>query len=218
MKTKFITFEGIDGCGKTTVSKHIANYFKNESRLYDIRWTSEPSRSLIGKKITDLIKMKNYTNLPKRTELLLFLADRFLHLEEEIKPSIKRGCSIICDRYNDSTIAYQIYGQEQEKYKDEIMTIINACDFLVPNVTIWIDIPVELAIERLKNNPKSSDRLLDHTEEDKLFHFFSAVRKGYNEIYEANRHRIIKVNGLGSINNLIWDCRNIILNKEKERI
>src|SRR5579862_5187832 len=105
MKGVFITFEGGDGAGKTTLIQKLFTYLQKLS--FDVVQTRAPGGTQIGQDIRNLLLHKHDASLSKRSELLLFLADRAQHVDEFILPHLKRGKIILCDRFNDSTIAYQ---------------------------------------------------------------------------------------------------------------
>jgi len=193
----FITFEGIDGCGKSTQLKLLNEYFlKQNKQTLIIR---EPGGTKVSEKIREILLSKNLemTNI---TELLLFAAARNSLVEKVIKPALKQGIYVLSDRFFDSTTAYQGYGREINL---DYIKIINeiATNGLKPNLTFFLDVPIEIANKRSKN--KNKDRIEASGNE-----FYEKVIKGYYSIAKEEPHRIKIINSKGSISythNLILD-------------
>jgi len=181
---KFISIEGIDGSGKSSVCEFIHSYLLENQINHVI--TKEIGGTLIGQHIKDVIlKSKNLTN---KTELLLFLADRSQHLHDIIIPNLNKGNWVITDRFTDSTIAYQGYGNKY--FIPFIDKAIKALEFnhFIPDLTILLDVPIDVAIERIKN------RKNNNSFDMKDFDFFSRVRVGYLELSLIHHKRIKVVN------------------------
>lgn len=193
----FITFEGIDGCGKSTQLKLLNEYFlKQNKQTLIIR---EPGGTKVSEKIREILLSKNLemTNI---TELLLFAAARNSLVEKVIKPALKQGIYVLSDRFYDSTTAYQGYGREINL---DYIKIINeiATNGLKPNLTFLLDIPIEIANKRCKN--KNKDRIESSGNE-----FYEKVIQGYYSIAKDEPNRIKIINSKGSISythNLILD-------------
>ena len=140
----FITIEGIDGCGKSTQSEKLAHWLTEHTGRETVR-TFEPGGYPDGGALRKFIlESRNYS--PK-SELLLFLADRAEHTEKVIAPALLAGHNVICERWNESTIAYQSGGHKLKI--QEVRRLIAACDFPEPDAKIWLDIPPELAVSRI---------------------------------------------------------------------
>ena len=140
----FITIEGIDGCGKSTQSERLALWLTERTGRETIR-TFEPGGFSGGDSLRKFIlESRNYS--PK-SELLLFLADRAEHTEKVIAPALKNNFNVICERWNESTIAYQSGGHKLKI--DDVRRLIDACNFPEPDAKIWLDIPPELAVSRI---------------------------------------------------------------------
>ena len=140
----FITIEGIDGCGKSTQSERLAHWLTECTGHETIR-TVEPGGFSGGDSLRKFIlESRNYS--PK-SELLLFLADRAEHTEKVIAPALKNNFNVICERWNESTIAYQSGGHKLKI--DDVRRLIDACNFPEPDAKIWLDIPPELAVSRI---------------------------------------------------------------------
>ncbi len=184
-KAKFITFEGIEGCGKSTQSKNLQQFFLQQNIACTL--TREPGGVLSAEKIRAILLDEEIAKLEAKTELLLNFAARLEHVEKLIKPSLSENKIVISDRFFDSTYAYQgsAFGVE-EKLIDEIrkITISN----FAPDITFLIDLPVEKAFERIANRH-------DNNRYEKLgLNFHKKVRAGFLKLAKKN-NRIHVING-----------------------
>ena len=165
----FITFEGIEGCGKSTQAKMLYKYLIEKGCA--VLATREPGSTNIGRVIRETLLTTKYAEMDPRTELLLFAACRAQHVQELIKPALAAGKMVVCDRYTDSTLAYQAYGRglpfvEVERISDW------AAAGVVPDLTFLLDLPVETGLKRIAKNQ------LDRIERaDRAFH--GRVRDGF---------------------------------------
>lgn len=176
MKKKgiFITFEGGDGAGKTTLIQKIFSYL--EKLKCDVLQTRAPGGTRIGQEIRHLLLHKNEAPLSKRCELLLFLADRAQHVDELILPNLKKGKIILCDRFNDSTIAYQAGARGfEEKWVRKLCNF--SCDDLKPNLTLYLDLDPKIGFERTKKAGLNKDRI-----ESEALKFHQNIRKSFKQI------------------------------------
>ena len=186
-KGLFITFEGADGCGKTTQIKLLDEYLK--SRGYKTLLTREPGAKGLGEKVREILL--NYDGeVSPRCESFLFLADRAQNADCIIKPAVKDGVIVLCDRHTDSTIAYQGYGRgvnikELKKLNDM------AVSGLKPDLTFVFDIDVQTSMARVG---KEKDRM-----ESAGLEFFERVRKGYLEIAKQEPERVKVIDSTKSI-------------------
>ena len=201
LKGKFIVFEGGDKSGKTTQIKLLKNYL--EKRGKTVFLTREPggTNSIIAEKIRNIILDKNHKEMHARTELLLFLASRAQHVEEIIKPAIKRGEIVLSDRFDGSTFAYQGVARKLDL---KMIEKINdwSKDYIKADVVIYIDISPEEAKKRKRN--KKNDRL---DREKKLFH--ESVRKGFlKQVENNNNWKIVK--GIGKVDDIAINIQKII--------
>ena len=151
MKGKFIVFEGIDGCDKTTQINQLAEWLKNIGLIPNnnkLVITREPGGTKLGQSLRSLLLEKSQENSPKPiTELLLYAADRAQHINQIIQPSLNRGDWVISDRYSGSTVAYQGYGRQLDiKLITDLEKI--ATNGLLPDITFLLDIPVDESIKR----------------------------------------------------------------------
>ena len=151
MKGKFIVFEGIDGCGKTTQINQLAKWFQTLDLIpkkNKLVITREPGGTKLGQSLRSLLLETSQENNPKPiTELLLYAADRAQHINQIIQPSLNRGDWVISDRFSGSTIAYQGYGRKLDiKLITDLENI--ATDGLRPDLTFLLDIPVDESVKR----------------------------------------------------------------------
>ena len=190
MNGKLIVFEGVEGCGKTTQMHLFSQWL--ESLNISVVLTREPGGTELGKDLRGLLLSKS-ANKPVSdiTELLLYAADRAQHIEEELKPNLAMGKYILCDRYTDSTIAYQGYGRGLD------MSLINnlnqiATGGLTSDITIWLDVDVEVGLSR-----KRGQATLDRIEQETIA-FHRRVQRGYTELAASNPSRIVRIDGNNS--------------------
>ncbi len=197
-KGYFITFEGADGCGKTTQSKLVQKYL--EENGYDVFWTREPGAIGLGQKIRELLLHYDGDVAPM-CEAFLFLADRAQHIENIIKPAINSGKIVICDRHTDSTIAYQGYGRGEDI---ERLTYLNnlATGDTKPDLTFVFDVSTEIAQLRVGDE---KDRM-----EAAGIEFHKKVRHGYLEIAKQEPHRVKIVNADNSIEDVFEDTKKLL--------
>ena len=207
MEGKFIVFEGIDGCGKTTQIKAICNWLPKSNLVSSnslIVKTREPGGSILGEKLRELILSNDKDNSPSSlTELLLYAADRAEHITKKISPALKKGDWVLSDRFSGSTLAYQGYGRNIDKEIIEKLEII-ACQGEKPDITFLLDISPEESIARRKN--KLPDRI-----ESEGIDFLRKVSIGFKEIAKKNNWIIISAaNNQEKITNTI---KNTLIEK-----
>lgn len=168
----FITLEGPEGSGKTSAIKIVKE--RLESLGYQIEMTREPGGTSISEQIREVILDKRNTLMDPRTEALLYVASRRQHLVEKIWPSLKEGKIVFCDRYLDSSLAYQGYARGLGI--DEILKVNDyATEGTFPDITLLFDIDPELGLERINKN---KDREVNRLDVEKLS-FHKKVREGY---------------------------------------
>ena len=187
MKGKFIVFEGIDGCGKTTQINEIFKWLPKSNLISSnssIVKTREPGGSLLGAKLRELILSNNKDNVPTNlTELLLYAADRTEHVTKIITPALKNGDWVLSDRFSGSTLAYQGYGRNIDKEIIKKLEII-ACQGQKPDITFLFDISIEESIARRKN--QIPDRI-----ESEGVNFLRKVNIGFKKIAQENNWIVI---------------------------
>ena len=175
----FITFEGPDGSGKSSVIKKVYEDFTQKG--YSIILTREPGGTPISEKIRDIILDNNNTNLDARTEALLYAASRRQHLVEKIWPALKEGKIVLCDRFLDSSLAYQ--GGGRHLGIDNVLNInLFATENTYPDITFFFDVSPEIGLTRVSHDKKRvADRLDKETEgfHDTVYESFKAIIKRY---------------------------------------
>lgn len=200
----FITFEGVEGCGKSTQSRLIKERLEALAVPALLIW--EPGYTPLGEEITRLLKWANEVPISPLAELLLFNASRAQLVEEVIKPALAKGTVVICDRYADSTTAYQGYGRQLEMFS---VTEANAIGTLglMPNHTFLLDIPVEAGMQR-----KQDDKPDRFESENIAFH--QRVRGGFLSLAAAEPKRWTVIDGMlpkETITETIWRHLTVIL-------
>ncbi len=192
-KGYFITFEGLDGAGKSTQIQRVKEIF--EKKGYEVVLTREPGGTKISEKIRKIILDNNNNEMSFVTEALLYAASRSQHVNEKIKPALESGKVVICDRYVHSSIAYQGYGRMLGA--DKVMDINNhAIDGLLPDLSFFILLSTEKAMERLKNSNRELDRL-----EVEEIDFFERIANGYNEIAD-NFENAVKIDASKTVDEI----------------
>lgn len=196
----FITFEGPEGSGKTTVIEHIRALLSNS---HEVVKTREPGGIPISEKIREVLLTKGH-EMDGRTEALLFTASRRQHLVERVLPALEADKIVLCDRFIDSSLAYQ--GIARGIGFDEIMAINKfAIDTHMPDLTIYLKLEPEIGLERISNNARENNRLDEET-----IDFHKKVVLGYNELSELYPNRIKVVDAAQSIDSVVSDTLNII--------
>lgn len=191
MRGKFITFEGIDGSGKTTQLRLLSGDLRQKG--YDVLTTLEPGGTPLGRRLREVFLDTEETVAPL-AELLLFAADRAQHVEFLIKPSLNAGKIVISDRYADATRAYQGAGRGFPESTIE-QIIKTATDGLKPDLTVFFDVSVEKAILRKDSRNESGEK--KNRMDAESFEFYNRVRDFYLEIAakEKKRFRILEATG-----------------------
>ncbi|MDA0744906.1 MAG: dTMP kinase [bacterium] len=191
MKGAFITFEGIDKSGKSTQAETLLARLRASGR--EVVFTREPGGTELGREIRHLVLNREEAPAPV-TEMLLFAADRGEHVETLVRPALASGKIVICDRYIDSTIAYQGYGLNIDREKLQTIQEI-ATGGLQPDLTVLVDIDIETA--RARGLGKDADRLEKASDA-----FFNRVRTGYLELCQKDPVRIMRVDGTQKVEEL----------------
>ena len=187
----FITFEGIEGSGKSTQISLLADYLSD--RGIPFVSTREPGGSDIGKKIRKLLLGTENSDITSRTELLLYAADRAQHMEQVVLPSLDIGKIVLCDRFSDATIAYQGYGRGLDlKLIDSLNSL--ATGGVSPDLTYLIDCPVETGISRAlrRGETEGSDEMRFEKE---ALSFHQKVREGYRMLWKNEPSRVKLLDG-----------------------
>ena len=197
-KGYFITFEGADGCGKTPQIELLDKFLK-EKGLKTLM-TLEPGASDLGKDLRQIL-LHYEKPVSDEAEMFMYLADRAQHAQMIIKPALEDKKIVLCDRYTDSTVAYQGYGREGDIEQINILNKI-ATKGLKSDLTILFDVESEIAQSRLG---KTKDRL-----ESQGMEFHKKVRKGYLELAKQDPQRITVVNANRTIDEVWQDVKKIV--------
>ncbi|WP_312102589.1 dTMP kinase [Acinetobacter venetianus] len=177
----FISFEGTEGVGKTTLIRKIHQYFEQQGK--EVVLTREPGGTPLAEQIRSLLLAVNHEEqMSHDTELLLIYAARAQHLQQVILPALVAGKIVLSDRFTDASFAYQCSGRglSQEKLQLLNQTFVAK----MPNITFWLDAPIELGMTRARERGA-----LDRFEQEKLS-FFAKVRAGYETLWQAEPERI----------------------------
>lgn len=177
----FISFEGTEGVGKTTLIRKIHQYFEQQGK--EVVLTREPGGTPLAEQIRSLLLAVDHEEqMSHDTELLLIYAARAQHLQQVIIPALNAGKIVLSDRFTDASFAYQCSGRglSQEKLQLLNQTFVAK----MPNITFWLDAPIELGMTRARERGA-----LDRFEQEKLS-FFAKVRAGYETLWQAEPERI----------------------------
>ena len=209
-KGLFVAFEGGEGTGKTTAIDAIYDWIK-EQGIECIK-TREPGGKKIAEEIRQVILDKDNTAMDGKTEALLYAAARRQHLVEKVVPALERGAVILCDRFLDSSLAYQGYARGLGI--DEVMAINKfAIDGYMPDISILFDLDPKVGLERISSNDEREVNRLDLEKLD----FHERVREGYNTVYNVNSNRIVKIDAEKSKAEVQNDIKNILAPIIKEK-
>ena len=203
MTGKFITFEGPEGSGKTSVIKAVKEYLEQEG--YNIITTREPGGSKIAEAIRDIILDKNNTEMNPSAEALLFAASRSQHLHEKVIPALEEGKIILCDRFLDSSLAYQ--GHARGLGIDEVYAINKfGIGNHLPDLTVFIDVPPSIGLKRVfETQGRKVDRLDLETIE-----FHDQVYEGYKKLTTKFEDRFVVIDGVNPVETVIEDTIQVI--------
>ncbi len=185
----FISFEGTEGVGKTTLIRKIYEYLVQQGQ--EVILTREPGGTPMAEQIRSLLLSVNHDeNMSNDTELLLMYAARAQHLQQVIVPALLAGKTVLCDRFTDASFAYQCAGRGLSREK---LNVLNQ-NFVshMPNVTFWLDAPIELGMSRARERGA-----LDRFEQEKVA-FFEKVRAGYQELFEQSPERMKRLDATQS--------------------
>ena len=199
----FITFEGPDGSGKSSVIKRV--YEDLTQKGYNIVLTREPGGTPISEKIRDIILDNNNTNLDARTEALLYAASRRQHLVEKIWPALKEGKIVLCDRFLDSSLAYQ--GGGRHLGIDNVLNInLFATENTYPDVTFFFDVSPEVGLARVSHDKKRvADRLDNETEG-----FHDTVYESFKEVVKRYPKRFYVIDASRSLDEVVFNVETIL--------
>jgi len=201
----FITFEGIDGCGKSTQCELLKDYLEGIGK--EFIFVREPGGTVIGERIREILLDKKNTQMTSRAELLLFEAARAQITEEVIKPALEQGKIVLCDRFFDSSSAYQ--GMARGMGMDFVASLnMAATGGLKPDITFFFDITVEEALARRGKRGEASDRI-----ELAGIKFQEDVRKGYLQIAEESDGRVVTIDATQGIEEIFEQIKKTLEGK-----
>ena len=197
----FISFEGTEGVGKTTLIRKIHQYFEQQGK--QVLLTREPGGTPLAEQIRSLLLAVNHEEqMSHDTELLLIYAARAQHLQQVILPALEAGKIVLSDRFTDASFAYQCAGRglSQEKLQLLNQTFVAK----MPNITFWLDAPIELGMTRARERGA-----LDRFEQEKLS-FFAKVRAGYETLWQADPERIKRLDATQNAELVFEDALNYV--------
>lgn len=195
----FISIEGPEGSGKTTVLKAVVEQL---SKDYDVIATREPGGVKTAEAIRNILLEGD--TMDARTEALLFAAARREHLVEKVLPALNKGTTVICDRFIDSSLAYQGFAREIGVNAIETINAF-AIEGHYPDVTLYLDIPAEVGRSRILQNQREQNRL---DKEDEAFH--ARVIEGYQKLIQAHPKRYEVIDATQSIENVVAEVMTVI--------
>jgi dTMP kinase len=188
----FITFEGIEGCGKTTQIGHLTSFFKKARRPFLL--TREPGGTEVGGKIREILLSSDNAGLEPVAELFLYVADRIQHYRQVILPALRQGKVVLCDRFADATTVYQGFGRGLDlAWIEEIHS--RALENAKPDLTFLLDLPVEVGLKRAWKRLKKDQTGEDRFEKEAL-DFHRRIREGYLTLARKEPSRIIVLDGM----------------------
>ncbi len=202
----FITFEGGEGSGKSTIIEMLSKSYE------EIEFTREPGGSNISEKIREIILDKNNTEMDNRCEALLYAASRAQHIEEYVKPSIKKGITVICDRYVESSLVYQ--GMARDNSFEDIKSINEfATQGFSPDITIFFDVSPDVGLKRVEGRNK-----IDRLDLEKM-EFHNKIYDGYMELFNKKLYtskRYYIVDATQSVDRVFKMVQDIIFGENNE--
>jgi len=214
LEGRFITFEGVDGCGKTTQVAKFAAWLR-ENVDVPVMVGRQPGDTPLGKRIRELIVSESTDySMSSEAELFMFLSDRAQHVNEVIRPFLESGGIFICDRYSDSTRAYQLAARDLNSsgfLEKDLDTMLKVAECGVsPDLTFWIDVDIETSIARIEARANSGGEAKNRLDnEAKSFH--AGVASGYEGIWRDEWTRMARISGVDDIDtvhgNVIDSCK-----------
>jgi dTMP kinase len=214
----FITLEGLDYSGKSTQADRLLRRLERGHREQPDRWPPvtflrDPGGTPLSERLREVLLDRQHLAMCGRTELLLFAASRAQLVEAVIRPSLQRGSLVVCDRFYDSTTAYQGYGRELPL--DDVVRLNEfATGGLKPNLTVFFDVPIEEVERRRRAAGADADRM-----EGSGRVFYERVRKGYLALAAGEPHRIVCIDGtegLESVEARVWDTVTERLERQRQ--
>lgn len=220
---RFISFEGGDGSGKTTQLKLLESYLASKGMACCC--TREPGGTTLGRMLRKVLLEVDQKEISSPTELFLYLADRAQHVQEVISPALERGTIVLCDRFSDSTLAYQGFGRGIELDLLRRLNRLASCG-LIPDLTFLLDCPVDVGLWRIRKqvtatlrsgaSAKAERPLGQDRFEREEVEFHERVRRGFLDLARAEPDRFCVVDALGSIEQVHNQIRKLVDAKMKE--
>ena len=204
MKGLFITFEGGECSGKTTIIEELKSTLENKG--YEVLVTREPGGSFIAEQIRKVLLDKENVGMSSECEALLYAASRIEHLKKTILPALEKGTIVISDRYLDSSLVYQGYARDLGV--DNVLKLNMYALNYMPDLTIFIDVKPEVALKRLSLRQGKVDRL-----DSESFSFHQMVYDAYLEIAKMYKERIKVVDGNKSLEEVTKNAINLVLER-----
>ncbi len=204
----FISFEGIEGSGKSTCMRLLAEHLERHG--YSVLTTREPGGSALGRTLRHMLLDVRTTRLTNRAELFLFLADRAQHVTEVIRPALEEGQVVLCDRYVDSTLVYQGYGRGIDV---DMLRQLNAhaATALMPDLTLLLDVPVEEGLARAgQRNQEEGTVISEGRFEAESMVFHGRVREGYLALAEEEPKRIVRIDATQPPEDVLLSCVSVV--------
>lgn len=206
----FITFEGPDGCGKTTQIALLVQHLDQQGYAY--LQTREPGGTRIGEQIRDVLHDPHNEEMTSRAEMLLYAASRAQLVDEVVRPALARGEIVLADRFCDSTYAYQGYGRGLDLHLLRDITEF-ATGGLTPDLTFYLDVDAETGLRRRQADQAAEWNRLDAAEVD----FHQRVSAGYRELIRAEPMRWVVVDGNKAVESVQQQIRGIVTERLAER-
>lgn len=204
-----ITFEGLDGSGKSTQARILLERLIEAGK--EVEFIREPGGTELGEKIRDMLLDKNHNKMLAETELFLFSASRAQLVRDRIRPAFTAGKVVICDRFYDSSTAYQGWGRGVAV---NVVSVINTCASggLSPDLTFFIDVPLEIIEQRMYETKKDKDRMESSGRE-----FYTRVRRGYLTLAsQEKRFRVLDgTKTIDELSNIVWGEVKSLLEEQK---
>jgi dTMP kinase len=199
----FVTFEGPEGCGKTTQMHHLAAYLREQG--HDVLTTREPGGTAIGDRVRAILLDPGHIEMLPPTEFLLFSAARAQHVGEVIRPHLAQGGIVLCDRYADSSLAYQGYGHRLDL--DALLTITGfATGELLPDLTLYLDVPVDVGLRRKAGGSGDAWNRMEQKEVE----YHERVRAGYLAMSIEEPERWVLVDAVRELDAVKADISRLV--------
>lgn len=200
----FITLEGGEGSGKTTQAAKLCTWLTEEG--WKVLHTREPGGTPLAEQLRSILLNRSLESIASETEALLILAARRQHVEHVIRPALKQGMTVVCDRFADSTIAYQGYGRGLDRRMLETMNAW-ATGKLVPDLTLLFDVPVSVGLARRRGHASTQNRLDQEAER-----FHRKVRRGFQALARQEPRRFLTVDATASQDAVEQTVRQLVTN------